>query len=266
MTVEDNNDGAIRSVAVIGAGNVATHLAHALSKHCDVAQIYSRSMANAEALASKIGGAEPIDSLADLRSGLDLYLIAVADDAISAVVEATKDVDTGIWAHTSGSGPMDVFRGRKTNFGVFYPLQTLSKTKPVDIGKVPFLIEGDSESTSGRLFELASRLSSDVKTADSDMRRKLHVAAVFACNFANFMWIQADDILHQSGLDISILRPLLSETLVKISEVAPIDGQTGPARRGDMATIERHLAMLRPDQAEIYDFLSRRIIETYHHK
>lgn len=255
----------LKSCTVIGAGNVASHLAPALSPWCNVRQVFSPTYDNAVKLSGKIGGrCEPIADLCNLDCGSDLYVISVPDDAVCAILDATSGIDHGLWVHTSGSIDVDVFKGKKSRYGVFYPLQTFSKDKPVDMKSVPMLIEGGTDEDADILLDLAGKISGNVRIADSGIRRKLHIAAVFACNFVNFMWTQADDVLHASGLDISILKPLLSETFAKIDSMSPYNGQTGPARRGDRKTIEKHLGMLSGAKAEIYRLLSDKIYETYH--
>lgn len=248
---------------IIGAGNVATHLAKALSEVVDVSEVFSRNIINAQKLAGEIGG-RAIDDLSDISSDSDFYLISVVDDAIPWVIEQTRHIKTGIWAHTSGSTPMSIFNGEKNRFGVFYPLQTFSKDKSVEIQRVPLLIEGSSDEATQWLLNLAAEISNDVKVVDSIGRMRLHVAAVFACNFANFMWTQADEILKKSGLDIRVLTPLLNETLAKLQTLSPFEGQTGPARRGDFKVIEKHLGLLSNSHREIYQYLSDKIFETYH--
>lgn len=252
----------IRSCCIIGAGNVAWHIAQALSKKISVKQIYSRDINNAHLLAD-IVGAEAIDNIDALRDDADLYLISVPDDHIEEIAVASRNIDSGIWAHTSGSMPIDVFRGEKSCFGVFYPLQTFSKTKAVDVSKVPMLIEGSDEETTASLLILAQNISTNCRKAASIERRQLHVAAVFACNFVNYMWIQADELLRQSGLNFDLLKPLLAETLDKLNDITPAEGQTGPARRGDFHTIKKHLSMLSEDQAEVYKLLSDKIYALY---
>lgn len=248
---------------IIGAGNVATHLTKALSEVVDVSEIFSRNIINAQKLAGEIGG-RAIDDLSEISTDSDFYLISVVDDAIPWVLSQTRHVKSGIWAHTSGSTPMSVFNGEKDRFGVLYPLQTFSKDKPVEISQVPLLIEGSSDEVTQWLLSLAAEMSTDVKTVDSIGRMRLHIAAVFACNFANFMWTQADEILQKSGLDIRVLTPLLNETLAKLHTLPPFEGQTGPARRGDFKVIEKHLELLSNSHREIYKYLSDKIFETYH--
>lgn len=252
----------LKTCAVIGAGNVATHIAPALSRRLKVRQIYSRNLNNAQLLADNIGGAAAIDSLDSLQADLDLYLVSVSDDVIADIVEATSELTSGIWAHTSGSVSASIFAG-KENYGVFYPLQTFSKAKVVDISKVPFFIEGNNPETSQLLFDLAESISDTVYYADSDRRKNLHIAAVFACNFANYMWKNADDLLRKEGLDVKVFRSLLQETLDKLEVMSPEDAQTGPARRGDVNIMNTHAAMLDTDKRELYQNLSNRIMKLY---
>lgn len=241
---------------------MATHVAAALASKIDVLQVYSRNQANASALAEKIG-AEPIDSFDRMRTDADMYLISVPDDHICDILNSTAAIGGGIWAHTSGSVPLDIFKGYKKRYGVFYPLQTFSKTKPVDVSAVPLLIEGNTAEVEVQLLELGKLICRDVRKVGSEQRRGLHVAAVFACNFVNYMWIQADSLMRDAGLDFSLLHPLLGETLDKLNDISPFDGQTGPARRGDFTTMNKHLAMLSDDQAEVYRLLSDKIYKLY---
>lgn len=253
----------IRSCTVIGAGNVAWHISQALAEHINIRQVFSRDHANASLLADKIG-AQPVSDLSEIAPGADFYLISVPDDHIPDVIAATAGIKSGIWAHTSGSMPIDVFDAKKDKYGVFYPLQTFSKTKQVDISQVPMLIEGSDDVVASTLRSLAENISANVRLAGSPERKQLHVAAVFACNFVNYMWIQADSLLRKAGLDFSMLKPLLSETLNKLDDLPPIQAQTGPARRGDFLTVEKHLGMLSPEQAEIYRLLTDKIHNLYH--
>lgn len=252
-------------ICLIGAGNVATHLGCALAEKADIVQVVSRHIDTASRLCSLIGGeCEPVASISELRSDADFYLLAVNDDALHDIVASTPDFP-GIWAHTSGSVPMEIFTGEKSRFGVFYPLQTFTRDVSVNMPEVPFFIEGSSAQVTESLQNLAREISSRVEFADSIRRRQLHVAAVFACNYANLMWVEADNLLRREGLDITYLMPLLKATLAKIENISPYEAMTGPARRGDREVIEKHLALLEGRQKEIYRMLADTILEKYHH-
>ncbi len=259
----DNNIPTARlRVCMIGAGNVATHLTIALNTVADIVQIYSHTLINARRLAEHIGRPHTAtDAIDNITHDADIYIVSVKDDCIADVAAHTPDC--GIWAHTSGSIDMSVFAGLKTNYGVFYPLQTFSRTADLDISQVPFFIEGNDTTAFDRLFALASLISIVVEPADSNRRKALHIAAVFACNFVNFMWTQADTLLRRDNLDITFMMPLLKETLNKLNHLSPAEAQTGPARRGDLNIINKHLLDLSGDAKTIYSLLSDMIVKQY---
>lgn len=248
-------------VVILGSGNVATHLAHALDPVAYVAQVYSRDAGHARRLADSLGRATVAATPADVVTDADMYLVAVSDDAIAELAGRFADNDA-IWAHTSGSVGMDALSGKRRR-GVFYPLQTFSQQTAVDFSRVPMLIEASDDDVHRCLTGLARSITSRVSDADSDTRRRLHVAAVFASNFANYMWTIADDLLHDVGRDIRDFDALLHATLDKALSVGPYQGQTGPARRGDDHVIERHLQALDGPASEVYRLLSSQIKQRY---
>lgn len=252
-------------IVIIGSGNVATHLAQALSCTAHITQIYSRTPANANSLAQKIGNCKPIDNLDNIDTSADVYLIAVKDDAVAGIAAkvAPRCNGNALWLHTSGSVPADVFAPHCQRYGVLYPLQTFSKDATVNVAEVPFFIEGNNADTEHDIACIANTLSTTVKRADSDCRRRIHAAAVFACNFTNHLWAIADDILRQGNIEWEVLMPLLKVTLAKTQQLSPADAQTGPARRGDTGTMNSHLAMLDEHQQEIYRMLSDSIMKRY---
>lgn len=248
-------------IVIIGSGNVASHLAPALARVTDVVQVASRHPGHAAALAGKLPCAAAAGGMDSIVTDADFYIIAVSDDSVAEVASAMPEVK-GIVAHTSGSVPVGAL-SRHRRRGVFYPLQTFSVGSKVDISEVPFLIEGSDPETAEALKALASKLSPTVVDADSALRSRIHVAAVFACNFPNFMWTCARGLLNNAGLDLDLMRPLLHATLDKALAMGPEQAQTGPARRGDTEVIERHIASLPPSLAEIYRMLSNQIVNHY---
>lgn len=250
-------------IAVIGSGNVATHLARALSHTHNVVQIYSRNIDNARALAQTISNCQATNDLNHIADA-DVYLVSIKDDIITTIAQqvASKH-QNALWLHTSGSVSAHVFKDHCQNYGVLYPLQTFSKNATVNISEVPFFIEANNDDTEQQIMNIAETLSNTVKKADSECRRRIHAAAVFACNFANHLWAIAHDILKEGDLEWDVLMPLLKVTLNKTKQLSPADAQTGPARRGDTGTMESHLALLNDHQAAIYRQLSESIINRY---
>ena len=249
-------------ITLIGSGNVATHLAAAFKNagHT-IVQVYSRDMQNASLLAYHVK-AEAIDNLENTNSEIDLFIIAVKDDAIGDMAKQLAKYNKLV-VHTSGATSLQVISDYTPNAGVFYPLQTFSKTKEVDFKTVPLCIEGADEDITLQLEELGRTISNNVYRVDSEKRKILHLAAVFACNFPNYLYHAASTLLQQHNLDFNMLRPLIMETAEKVQGHLPADVQTGPAIRNDEKTMAAHLQLLQDDAdfQRVYTLLSQLIIK-----
>ena len=250
---------------VIGSGNVASAVAPALEKAgaISVECVYSPTPGHAATLAEKLHGASAVSEVQDIPADAELYLLAVKDDAIAHLATVLKP-NGAVWLHTSGGVDCSVLSSLTSDYGVFYPLQTFSKGVEVDLSVVPVFVEGSTSVALDVAKRLAHAISDNVHEADGATRCKLHAAAVFACNFTNHLWAEADDVLRrEAGVDIHVLEPLLRETLRKAMLVRPADAQTGPAVRGDVNVMEKHAALLAGDEAEMYRYLSRHIMDYY---
>jgi len=249
-------------ITFIGSGNVATHLGAAFKNAGHkIVQVYSRNAQNAALLAYHIG-ADAIESLDNIDNNTDIFILSVSDDAIAGIAQQLAKYDKLI-VHTSGATSMYNLTAFTDKAGVFYPLQTFSKTKAVDFRSVPICIEGTDETITQTLKELAQTISNKVYLVDSSQRRTLHLAAVFACNFPNYLYRVAQGLLAEQNMDFDLLRPLILETAEKVQEQFPADVQTGPAIRGDQNTILNHLQMLKtePELEQLYRLLSQGIIK-----
>jgi predicted short-subunit dehydrogenase-like oxidoreductase (DUF2520 family) len=251
-------------IVFLGAGNLATNLAHTLFRHGhNIQQVYSRTIQSATELANQVK-ADPVNSLESVDKQADIYILALKDDVLREIVQFLPDV-SGIFVHTAGSVSMEVFKGAVKNYGVFYPLQTFNKNRIVEFSEIPIFIESNSAESVEILEELASQISNEVHRADSSDRLAIHVAAVFACNFTNFMYTGADEILKKHKLSFHSLEPLIHETIAKLQECPPGEVQTGPAVRKDYQTIQTHLKVLSDSTIwqKLYRFVSDTIIEYY---
>ena len=246
---------------MIGSGNVATSLAHGLAARCEVAQVYSRTLAHAQALADAVGCPATSD-LGDLVRDADVYIVAVKDDAIAEVLAAVPD-NGALWVHTSGSKPVSLFEGFRTRYGVLWPMQSFSREVVTSLDEVHFFAEASDEAALLDVMSLGRLLSHHVVAADSQQRRWLHVASVFSCNFANHLWTLADELLEAQGLPFDALKPLIRTTVEKLDRLTPAQSQTGPAVRHDEQVIESHMAMLDGDKKDIYRLLTQSIMN--HH-
>jgi len=254
----------IETVSFVGSGNVATHLAVALKgAGVEVAEVFSENTENAKTFAIKLQ-CSIAESIQNFKMTSDLTILTVPDSKIVEVSKLLPDSDS-IVVHTSGITDISVLNGRE-HYGVFYPLQTFSKERKVDISEVPFCIEANNENDFNLLMELAFKLSNNVKKVSSDQRKLLHLTAVMVNNFSNHMYHLAQEILENNNIDFDFLLPLIQETALKINDVHPAKAQTGPARRKDNSTIKEHLKMLNefPEYQEIYKLLSEQIMKKYH--
>jgi predicted short-subunit dehydrogenase-like oxidoreductase (DUF2520 family) len=255
-------------ISFIGSGNVAWHLAPALDNlGFVVKEVYSRNPRHAEALTERLYQAEVKASLDFSTSPSRLFIIATSDEAIADIAREIVLPDDAVLVHTSGSQPLDVLSFAATShLGVFYPLQTFSKSKRVDWKSIPLFLESSDQETDELLMAVARGVSQVVRKIGSTERRALHVAAVFASNFINHMLLHAKGIMAQNSLQYEWLQPLILETIHKSLAVGPEAAQTGPARRGDLQTLDAHLAFLQDNEpaSHLYRIISQQILDHYH--
>ncbi len=249
----------IQNIIMIGSGNMATQLGNALAKKgFNIRQVYSYTLENAEKLADQLN-AYATNNLADIQTSADLYIIAVKDAVLHQVIEHLPQVK-GIVTHTAGSMSMDLLL-RFDKHGIIYPFQTFTKEREVDFSVIPILLETSDEEVYNDLKVFAKKISQTVIACDSNQRRQIHLAAVFACNFANHMYAIADGILQKNNISFDVIKPLIKETAEKVQEVAAENAQTGPAIRGDQNVIDKHLKLLSDDAelSALYRKLTNRI-------
>ncbi|MFD2871408.1 Rossmann-like and DUF2520 domain-containing protein [Mucilaginibacter ximonensis] len=249
-------------ITIIGSGNVATHLAAAFKNAGHrIVQVYSRDAQNAALLAYHVK-AEPINDLAQIDTETDLFVISIKDDAIGPVAEQLAKYDK-LMVHTSGATHIFALQAYAEQVGVFYPLQTFSKTRELNFSEVPLCIEAATEAIAKQLTQLAQTISNHVYQADSAQRKILHLAAVFACNFPNYLYNVAQQLLAGHQLDFNLIRPLILETALKAQSSLPASVQTGPAIRRDEITMHDHLRLLenQADLQALYHLLSQGIIK-----
>lgn len=225
-------------VVVIGQGNVGTQMA-------------------------RIFGTEAVSSrtLEDIPTDSDLYIISVSDNAVASVAASLPKVK-GIVVHTTGSVPMEVLSDVKcSGYGVLYPFQTISKARPLEADKIPLMIEADDLETLHKINVIARSFGfTDISEADSEIRRRTHLAGTFVCNFTNALVGIGQQIFEQCGIDPKIGNPLLAETVEKLRNIPAKEAQTGPAARHDTSTLEKHRMLLEElgmnEEKRIYDLLS----------
>lgn len=253
----------IKNIVIIGAGNVATQLALVLHKKgYNILQVYNRTKKSASALAIKVK-ASSITRLSEIQTNADLLIVSVTDRALPKLSSRLRKKNMLV-VHTSGFHGIDVLKGVSARCGVLYPLQTFSKERAVDFNKIPFCIEAKYKEDEKILKQLAGKLSSDIRVMNSESRRIVHLAAVFACNFVNYMYCVAAEILKEKKIQFEVLLPLIKETTAKTVSTRPCESQTGPARRGDRKVLSQHMKMIKDeDIRKFYKIISRQIYKKY---
>lgn len=253
-----------KRIVLIGAGNVASHLAPALLKTgANLCQIYSRTLESARELGMKTGITYTSDIFA-IYPDCDIYIFCVSDDALLNLYKSIRINKDALILHTSGSMPMEIFKPFTSRYGVLYPLQTFTKKRELDFKEIPLCIEAVDPRTLNEIRELASSLSLRVEEISSEKRKTLHLAGIFANNFVNHLYGLAGKIMEKEGLDFSLLRPLIFETAHKVMLMSPENAQTGPARRGDEGILNMHKALLKDNRKllNLYVSMSDSIRET----
>ena len=230
------------NIVIIGQGNVATNLDYAFRKKGIACQMVSSR--------------EGLDQLPPAN----VYIYSVKDEALSEVVAQVKGKEKALHLHTSGTMPITVFGADKPHAGIFYPFQTFSKARLIeDFSTIPVFFEARGIDDISAVYSLALTITSHVYEATQYDRERLHVAGVFTNNFTNLMYTMAAELLKNTHIPFSALLPLIDETAAKIHNMAPLDAQTGPARRGDENVMNHHMSLLNEEQRNIYQLLSEAI-------
>ena len=246
-------------VVVIGSGNVAESLAQAIAEaeSLELVQVFARN----EERGRKVAGLAQTEWSGSDLAEADLYLISVSDNAVAEVAKSLPIPEGAVVAHTAGCCTLDSLAPH-THRAVFYPFQTFSVGRKVDFAKGYIFLEGATDHALQVVEEVAHTLTENVLPADTARRAVIHLSGVFACNFANAMYANAAEVLAKEGLPFDIVAPVIEETAKKVVESKdPALSQTGPARRGDSQTLERHRKMLadEPRKSDIYDKISEDI-------
>jgi len=254
-------------ISFIGSGALAWHLGYQLSLlgH-EMVEVYSPNSMHRHSFAARIG-AMAVSSIQELTDEVDLVFCCTPDDVLPTLGASRRFTEATV-VHCSGAVPLQVLETLSPTYGVLYPFQSFTKARIPSWKEIPILIEGSSLATTDLLFQVAGTLSPLTEMAWENNRIKLHLCGVFANNFSNAMLSVAQKIAEQNGIDSDWLLPLIRETFERVEYMHPMDAQTGPAKRNDMATIQEHLALLSdsPRESELYTCLTNYLIHSYHGK
>ncbi|MCO5248854.1 MAG: F420-dependent NADP oxidoreductase [Chitinophagales bacterium] len=258
---------AVKSIVIIGSGNVASIFGRCFYEQgFEIRQIVSRNKDHAHSLAKDLDCHHSTHQFHRIVKDADLYLIAVKDDAIKSVVTDLPLLE-GIVVHCSGATSISTL-AKFQNAGIFYPLQTFTKGRNIPLQQVPFLIDGSNQKTIDTLFNLGKSISSQVYLLDDEQREKAHLIAVIFNNFINHLITLGDDLAKTYQLPSQMFNTLLKETVDKAVSLESENAQTGPAKRNDTQTIQKHLKLIEDAHhytlLSLYQTLSKSIQERFH--
>lgn len=250
-------------VVIIGTGNVATVLGKKIqgAGH-EVLQVVGRSFEKTNLLASLLN-CNAAYNVRYVNMLADIYIIAILDSAIKFVVSQLK-LKSQVVVHTAAAVSKDVLATCSENFGVIYPLQTLTK-ETASLPSIPVLIDGNNESTKQHLIHFSLQWADHVVSANDEERLKMHIAGVFVGNFTNYLFSATEQYCRKERLKFNLVYPLIEETVQRLKLHSPSAVQTGPAVREDYVTIEKHKKVLEnyPELSNIYSLLTDSIISFY---
>ncbi len=251
------------NVVIIGSGNVATVLCAIIQRAGHkIVQVVSRHIENANELGAKYNAQS--GALSDKEfADADIYIVALTDAALESI-EKIRSFKNKLIVHTAGSVPMDILKNSSSEYGVLYPLQTL--TEEYDhIPEIPFLVSGNTKQVLHIVTEFARTLSDTVIPCTDKERLLYHVAAVFVGNFTNHLIAMTETFCEKEKIEFKVLLPLINESTYKVNHFSPHEIQTGPAIREDIVTLNRHLQTLSPhtDLKYIYLKLSESILKLH---
>jgi predicted short-subunit dehydrogenase-like oxidoreductase (DUF2520 family) len=250
-------------IVLIGSGNAATALGHLCHRGGHkIVQVFGRNKISVDALAKTIEAA-PVYQWSEITHEAELYIVSLPDSVVPTLHE-NFSLQKGMVVHTAGAVPMQALSKVARNYGVLYPLQSLHKNV-IEYSNIPLLVDGNTPEDKTLIADFAATLSGKVAYATDEERIKLHVAAVWVNNFANHLYTIAWDFCHENQLDYFLLLPMMETTVNRQYHGKPSDFQTGPAIRGDQATIVKHLSLMEgnPEWQELYQTLTDEIARYY---
>lgn len=250
-------------IIIIGSGNTATVLGKAIiAAGHQVLQVAGRNRQAIDSLAVELV-ADSTTDLKKIRQDGELYIIAVADDAIAMVTSQIQLGDKMV-VHTAGSVSKEVLKNCSSRYGVLWPIQSLRKEMRT-IPEIPFLVDANNEENAEKLALFALSLKGPCMIGDDEKRLRLHLAAVMVSNFTNHLYALAEEYCTKEKISFDLLHPLVAHVAERIRENTPKKLQTGPALRHDQQTIHKHLQLLEahPALREFYELFTKSIERMY---
>ena len=218
----------MKSVRFIGPGRAGLSLARALSgAGFDVVGVLGRR-----------------DEHTDAAGGVDALVISTPDDSVADVAAGVRPDPRCVVLHLAASLGLDALatHPRRASLHPLVPLPTPEVGAVRLASGIPFAVAGDpmaetmARALGGRTFGVA----------DTE-RAAYHAAACVAANHVVALLGQVERIAAAVGLGVEDFVGLSRAAIEDVASLGPAAALTGPAARGDWATLERHRRAL-PDE------------------
>lgn len=258
-------------VLVVGSGRVGSALVRALhGAGVSVDGLISRDPERARRAIDDDVPALHFDS--PLPDDARLLVLAVPDDVLEDVAERLSQSATaapGACAmHTSGlhtSEALAPFAMKGFDVVSFHPVASFpppGRDEEV-FPHITVTLEGSDRGTRVGTA-VARRLQSIPLPVTREQKQVIHLAAVYAANYAVTLFGGASDMLTNVGLQEDdanrLLHPLLASVIANLQGSTPGDALTGPIARGDVEVVRRHLELIdrvQPELGPVYRQLGR---------
>lgn len=250
---------------MIGSGNMATFLALRLKEAGHpILQIISPQIQHAQTLADQVQAAATTD-ISQIRSDAEVVILAVPDDTLRQLADSLKLPHQTV-IHTAGSVPASVLSGVSQKHACIWSIYSIQKEKTPTHRNIPMVVSSQDAKTLELAQNLAKDISDVVYMLDDTQKSWAHLGAVIANNFSNHLMVVCEQLMQDHHIPFELFRPIIQDTVEKLSQRSPKTLQSGPAIRGDEQTIKAQMDMLAayPMFARLYEMLSRSIQEIHH--
>lgn len=246
------------NVGIIGYGNLGWHWVRQLSKTGTAkVHVFIRDSSKQEV----ISGVKWCATLSELASHCEFIVLAVNDSSIGFLSDQIAPFiqEHTIVIHCSGSTPITAIQNI-SHRAVLWPMMTIKKAIDINWQSCPLFIQYEHEEDRERLFDFAHLISDNLFEFDEKDREYFHLAAVWSNNFVNHIIHKAYELLEEHQLPPQLLLPMLRTHLDYLDFYHPKQLQTGPAQREDQISMNRHKALMKEEDQELYKMISESII------
>jgi predicted short-subunit dehydrogenase-like oxidoreductase (DUF2520 family) len=190
------------------------------------------------------------DRVTTAAAGVDVLIIATPDSVVADVASAVAPVDSTVVMHLSGALGLDVLapHARRASLHPLIPLPSPEAGRRRLRNGITFAVSGDPVAAS-----LGEALGGTCVTIADEDRAAYHAAACIAANHVVALLGQVERVAASVGLGLDAFVALAAAAVADVAALGPAAALTGPASRGDDATLARHRRALAPREIAGYD-------------